>query len=100
MPRSASADDIKKAYRQLAKELHPDLNPGRGDIEQRFKEVNAAHDFLSDAGRRARYDRGDIDAGGAERSGGFGARGAKGGTRSRPEVATLRLIRRGRRESR
>jgi DnaJ-class molecular chaperone len=85
VPRSASADDIKKAYRQLAKELHPDLNPGRGDIEQRFKEVNAAHDFLSDAGRRARYDRGDIDAGGAERSGGFGARGAKGGTRSRPE---------------
>jgi DnaJ-class molecular chaperone len=44
-----------------------------------------AYDFLSDAGRRARYDRGDIDAAGAERSGGFGARGARGGGRTRPE---------------
>lgn len=87
VPRSASADDIKKAYRQLAKELHPDLNPGRADIEQRFKEVNAAYDFLSDAGRRARYDRGDIDAGGAERAGGFGTRGARGAGagRTRPD---------------
>ena len=84
--RSASADDIKKAYRQLAKELHPDLNPGRAEIEQRFKEINAAYDFLSDPGRRARFDRGDIDASGSERPAGFGSRGTRtGGARARPE---------------
>ena len=51
---SASADDIKKAYRALAKKLHPDLNPGNKRVEQQFKEVSAAYDLLSDPAKRAR----------------------------------------------
>jgi DnaJ-class molecular chaperone len=65
--RSASADSIQKAYRRLAKKLHPDLNPGNKESEERFKEVSAAYDLLSDADKRARYDRGEIDASGAEK---------------------------------
>jgi len=65
--RDASADDIRKAYRKLAKELHPDLNPGKPEAEARFKAVTAAYDILSDAEKRARYDRGEIDESGAER---------------------------------
>src|SRR3974377_651744 len=64
--RSASPDDIQKAYRHLAKKLHPDLNPGNKEAEERFKEVSAAYGLLSDADKRARYDRGEIDASGAE----------------------------------
>jgi DnaJ-class molecular chaperone len=64
---SASADEIKKAYRKLAKKLHPDLNPGNKRVEQQFKEVSAAYDLLSDPTKRARYDRGEIDSSGAER---------------------------------
>jgi DnaJ-class molecular chaperone len=60
-------DDIRKAYRKLAKELHPDLNPGKPEAEARFKTVSAAYDLLSDADKRARYDRGEIDESGAER---------------------------------
>jgi DnaJ-class molecular chaperone len=67
LSRSASADDIKKAYRRLAKELHPDLNPGRADIEQRFKDVSVAYDLLSDPVRRSQYDRGEIEADGSAR---------------------------------
>ncbi|TWB11941.1 DnaJ-like protein [Nitrospirillum amazonense] len=65
--RSASAEDIKQAYRRLAKQYHPDLNPGRADIELKFKEANGAYSLLSDPDKRARYDRGEIDASGAER---------------------------------
>src|SRR5258708_35928709 len=64
--RDASAEDIKKAYRQLAKKLHPDLNPGNAKAAAQFKDVSAAYDLLSDADKRARYDRGEIDASGAE----------------------------------
>src|SRR5580658_8875737 len=63
----ASPDDIRKSYRKLAKELHPDLNPGKPEAEARFKTVTAAYDLLSDADKRARYDRGEIDESGAER---------------------------------
>jgi DnaJ-class molecular chaperone len=63
----ASADEIRKAYRKLAKEFHPDLNPGKPAAEARFKAVTAANDILSDPEKRARYDRGEIDESGAER---------------------------------
>ncbi len=62
--RGASAADIKSTYRKLAKTLHPDLHPGDAKIADRFKEVTAAYDFLSDPEKRARYDRGEIDADG------------------------------------
>jgi len=75
--RDASEDDIKKAYRRLAKKLHPDLSPGNRANEQQFKEVTAAYDLLSDAAKRARFDRGEIDAAGTERSAGFRAEGAR-----------------------
>ena len=66
--RDASEDDIRRAYRRLAKQHHPDLNPGNKEAEARFKEVSAANDLLSDAAKRTRYDRGEIDETGAEKS--------------------------------
>src|ERR1041384_6883801 len=63
----ATADEIRKAYRKLAKQFHPDLNPGKPAAEARFKAVTAANDILSDPEKRARYDRGEIDESGAER---------------------------------
>lgn len=65
--RTASSDDIRKAYRLLAKKLHPDLNPGNKGAEERFKEVSLANDILSDPDKRKRFDSGEIDALGAER---------------------------------
>jgi DnaJ-class molecular chaperone len=65
--REATQDEIRKAYRQLAKKLHPDLNPGDKQAEEKFKQVSVAYDLLGDAEKRARYDRGEIDASGAER---------------------------------
>ena len=64
---TASAADIQKAYRKLAKKLHPDLNPGDKAAEEKFKEVTAAYDLLGDADKRKRFDAGEIDATGAER---------------------------------
>ncbi len=61
-----SDETIRKAYRSLAKKFHPDLNPGKSEAAERFKEINAANDFLSDPERRARFDRGEIDAEGHE----------------------------------
>lgn len=73
------ADDatVKKAYRKLAKELHPDRHPGNAKISDRFKEVSAAYGILGDKDKRARYDRGEIDESGAERAP-FGAGGPGG----------------------
>lgn len=65
--KTASQDEIQKAYRRLAKTLHPDLNPGDKQAEDKFKVVASAYDLLSDPDKRARFDRGEIDASGAER---------------------------------
>ena len=65
--RTASPEEIRKAYLRLAKKLHPDLNPGNKDTEELFKEVAGAHDMLSDQDKRKRFDSGEIDACGAER---------------------------------
>lgn len=65
--KSASAEDIRKAYRALAKKLHPDLNPGNPEAADQFKAVSAAYDILGDVEKRGRFDRGEIDATGAER---------------------------------
>jgi DnaJ-class molecular chaperone len=62
----AGEAEIRKAYRKLAKQYHPDLNPGNKAAEAKFKDVSAAYDLLSDAARRARFDRGEIDAEGHE----------------------------------
>jgi len=64
--RKASQDDIKKAYRKLAKSSHPDLHPNDKEVENRFKDISAAYDLLSDPDKRGRFDRGEIDASGAE----------------------------------
>lgn len=80
--RSASAEEIKKAYRALAKAHHPDLKPGDAAHEERFKEISAAYTLLSDAEKRGKYDRGEIDASGNERGfeprGGFRSHSARG----------------------
>ena len=64
---TASSDEIRAAYRKLAKKLHPDLNPGDKTAEEKFKEVSGAYDLLGDAEKRRRFDNGEIDAAGAER---------------------------------
>ena len=65
--KTATQDEIRKTYRDLAKKLHPDLNPNNEAAEARFKEVTAAYDLLSDPAKRKRYDNGEIDETGAER---------------------------------
>ena len=104
--RDASTDEIKKAYRKLARQLHPDVNPG-ADASERFKSVTHAYDVLSDAKQRDNYDRGGNGrAGGA--GGGFdgnfgnfgdifetffGGGGSTRGPRSRRERGQDALIR-------
>jgi DnaJ-class molecular chaperone len=65
--KNASQEEIRKAYRTLAKKLHPDLNPGNKECEEKFKQASAAYDVIGDPEKRQRYDKGEIDASGAER---------------------------------
>ena len=65
--KNATAEELKKAYRKIVKESHPDLNPGDKAGEERFKAAAAAYDLLKDPEKRARFDRGEIDAQGQER---------------------------------
>ena len=74
--RTASADEIRKAFRKLAKKLHPDQNPGDKAAEERFKRVTGAFDILGDEEKKKKFDRGEIDADGRESMRGFGGGGA------------------------
>ncbi|MBL8532015.1 MAG: J domain-containing protein [Hyphomonadaceae bacterium] len=76
--RTASADEIRRAYRSLAKELHPDVRPGDKQAEERFKRATAAFNLLSDPATKSRFDRGEIDADGNERMAYGGARSRQG----------------------
>ncbi|MFO1017143.1 MAG: DnaJ C-terminal domain-containing protein [Hyphomonadaceae bacterium] len=79
--RSATADEIRRAYRALAKELHPDVRPGDKQAEERFKRATAAFNLLSDPTTKGRYDRNEIDADGNERAA-FHSRGPRQGARA------------------
>ena len=77
LQKGASEDEIKKAFRQLAKKYHPDLNPGDKEAEAKFKEVNEAYEVLSDKEKRQRYDQ--FGFAGVDPSYGGGATGGAGG---------------------
>ena len=79
VPRSASADEIRKAFRKLAKQHHPDANPGDKAAEEKFKRVSAAFDIVGDAEKRKKFDAGEIDADGRETMQGFGGGWSPGG---------------------
>ncbi len=102
--RDASGEDVKRAFRRLAKRLHPDVNPGNRAVENQFRELNSAYELLSDPAKRKRFDRGEIDAEGKERGFGFGgtrtraARGAAFSDFSLDEVFQ-EFLRRGRRSA-
>ena len=77
--RGASHDEIRKAFRKLAKQHHPDTNPGNKAAEDRFKVVSAAFDILGDPEKRKKFDAGEIDADGREVMRGYGGGGGGGG---------------------
>jgi DnaJ-class molecular chaperone len=103
LARTASEDEIKKAYRRLAKKLHPDVNPGNRSNDQQFRDITAAYELLSDPAKRQRFDRGEIDAAGNERGfrphGARTPRGAAGGAAFSFDEIISEILGRGRREA-
>src|SRR4051812_50221676 len=90
--RGATEAEIKKAYRKLAKELHPDRNKDNPAASERFSKVTQAYDILTDKDKRARYDRGDIDEDGNPRAPfgyGGGGPGGAGGFRPGPDMGGM-----------
>ena len=77
--KSASAQDIKSAFRKLAKKLHPDANKHDKDAASKFAEINAAYEIVGDADKRKAFDNGEIDAEGKPRFQGFEGFGAGAG---------------------
>src|SRR5256885_11379842 len=77
VPETATTDEIKKAFRRLAKQYHPDRNPNKPQAADRFKEINEAHDVLSDPNKRKKYDQ-------LRRYGAFAGAGSGGGARGTP----------------
>src|SRR5262249_41367064 len=82
VPKNASAEAIKTAFRRLAKKLHPDANKQDKKAASKFAEVNAAYEILGDEDKRKAFDRGEIDAEGKPRFQGFEGFGAGGGPRA------------------
>ncbi|MCD2192944.1 DnaJ domain-containing protein [Actinomycetospora endophytica] len=82
--KDASQDDIKKAYRKIARENHPDTKPGDEKAEARFKAAGEAYGVLSDPGKRSEYDEARTLLAGGGRFGGFGGGGGRGGATSAP----------------
>ncbi len=89
VPRTASEKDLKSAYRKLAKAHHPDQNQDDPKAQAKFAEISSAYDFLSDANRRAQYDRGEIDESGQPKFAGFAGAGARGGPRGRTQAGNF-----------
>src|SRR5256885_6661316 len=84
VPETATTDEIKKAFRRLAKQYHPDRNPNKPQAADRFKEINEAHDVLSDPAKRKKYDQ-------LRRYGAFAGAGSGGGARGAPRGARARV---------
>jgi DnaJ-class molecular chaperone len=78
VPRTASADELRRAFRKLAKQYHPDKNQGNKQAEEKFKRVSAAFDLLGDEDKRKKFDAGEIDADGRETFRGYGGGGPFG----------------------
>src|SRR3954463_1391862 len=90
--RGATEAEVKKAYRKLAKELHPDKNKDNPAASARFSKVTQAYDILTDKDKRARYDRGDIDEDGNPKAPfgyGGGGPGGSGGFRPGPDMGGM-----------
>ena len=96
VPRDASAEDIKKAYRRMSKEWHPDKHKGEQGAEDRFKEINEAYEVLSDPEKKQRYDQFGSTGNGRGGGGGISATSSRtflavgGGKRSHTAESTTR----------